>query len=61
VAKVGWSDAIFGSGIALGLRLFNHQTHHRGHACCSILTGAGPPSLDLFLSQRGVPAQELAV
>jgi uncharacterized damage-inducible protein DinB len=40
------------------LHLFNHQTHHRGqaHACCSILTGAEPPSLDLLAFQRGVPA-----
>jgi len=42
--------------------LFNHQTHHRGqaHACCSILTGKEPPSLDLLLFQRGVPAPDLA-
>ncbi len=34
--------------------LFNHQTHHRGqaHACCSILTGQEPPSLDLIVFQR---------
>jgi len=45
------------------LHLFNHQTHHRGHAhaCCSIVTGTEPPSLDLLLFQRGVPAPELAV
>lgn len=45
------------------LHLFNHQTHHRGHAhaCCSILTGAEPPSLDLVLFQRGAPAPELAL
>src|SRR5262249_49257145 len=45
------------------LHLFNHQTHHRGHAhaCCSILTGAEPPSLDLLAFQRGVPAPELAL
>jgi uncharacterized damage-inducible protein DinB len=44
------------------LHLFNHQTHHRGqaHACCSILTGAEPPSLDLLLFQRGFPAPDLA-
>jgi uncharacterized damage-inducible protein DinB len=44
------------------LHLFNHQTHHRGqaHACCSILTGKEPPSLDLLAFQRGVPAPELA-
>ena len=44
------------------LHLFNHQTHHRGHAhaCCSILTGKEPPSLDLLQFQRGVPAPELA-
>jgi len=44
------------------LHLFNHQTHHRGqaHACCSILTGNEPPSLDLLQFQRGVPAPELA-
>jgi len=45
------------------LHLFNHQTHHRGHAhaCCSIVTGEAPPSLDLLQFQRGVPAPELAV
>ena len=45
------------------LHLFNHQTHHRGHAhaCCSILTGQEPPSLDLLMFQRGVPAPELAI
>ena len=44
------------------LHLFNHQTHHRGHAhaCCSILAGKEPPSLDLLQFQRGVPAPELA-
>jgi uncharacterized damage-inducible protein DinB len=44
------------------LHLFNHQTHHRGqaHACCSILTGNEPPSLDLLQFQRGVPAPDLA-
>jgi uncharacterized damage-inducible protein DinB len=44
------------------LHLFNHQTHHRGqaHACCSILTGNEPPSLDLLQFQRGVLAPELA-
>jgi uncharacterized damage-inducible protein DinB len=44
------------------LHLFNHQTHHRGqaHACCSIVTGTEPPSLDLLLFQRGVPAPNLA-
>jgi uncharacterized damage-inducible protein DinB len=43
------------------LHLFNHQTHHRGqaHACCSILTGSEPPSLDLLQFQRGVPAPDL--
>jgi uncharacterized damage-inducible protein DinB len=43
------------------LHLFNHQTHHRGqaHACCSILTGTEPPSLDLLLFQRGAPAPDL--
>jgi uncharacterized damage-inducible protein DinB len=43
------------------LHLFNHQTHHRGHAhaCCSIVTGSEPPSLDLLAFQRGVPAPEL--
>src|SRR3954454_2518831 len=37
------------------LHLFNHQTHHRGqaHACCSIVTGEEPPSLDLLQFQRG--------
>ena len=41
--------------------LFNHQTHHRGqaHACLSILTGAEPPSLDLLMMLRGVPASDL--
>lgn len=45
------------------LHLFNHQTHHRGHAhaCCSIVTGTEPPSLDLLVFQRGVPAPELAL
>jgi uncharacterized damage-inducible protein DinB len=45
------------------LHLFNHQTHHRGHAhaCCSIVIGAEPPSLDLLLFQRGTPAPELAL
>jgi uncharacterized damage-inducible protein DinB len=44
------------------LHLFNHQTHHRGHAhaCCTILTGTEPPSLDLLAFQRGVPAPDLA-
>ena len=42
--------------------LFNHQTHHRGqaHACCSIVTGAEPPPLDLLLFQRGLPAPDVA-
>ena len=45
------------------LHLFNHQAHHRGqaHACCSIVTGTEPPSLDLLAFQRGVPAPELAL
>lgn len=45
------------------LHLFNHQTHHRGqaHACCSIVTGTEPPSLDLLAFQRGVPAPQLAL
>ena len=45
------------------LHLFNHQTHHRGqaHACCSILTGSEPPSLDLLAFQRGAPAPDLAL
>lgn len=44
------------------LHLFNHQTHHRGqaHACCSIVTGREPPTLDLLAFQRGVPAPTLA-
>jgi uncharacterized damage-inducible protein DinB len=44
------------------LHLFNHQTHHRGqaHACCSILMGQEPPSLDLLMFQRGVPAPNLS-
>jgi len=44
------------------LHLFNHQTHHRGqaHACCSILTRQEPPSLDLLMFQRGVPAPNLS-
>ena len=43
------------------LHLFNHQTHHRGHAhaCCSIVTGKEPPSLDLLQFQRGSPAPDL--
>ena len=42
--------------------MFNHQTHHRGqaHACCSIVTGAEPPALDLMAFQRGLPAPDLA-
>ena len=44
------------------LHLFNHQAHHRGqaHACCSIVTGREPPTLDLLAFQRGVPAPTLA-
>ena len=44
------------------LHLFNHQTDHRGqaHACCSIVTGCEPPTLDLLAFQRGVPAPTLA-
>jgi len=44
------------------LHVFNHQTHHRGHAhaCCSIVTGKEPPSLDLLQFQRGAPAPELS-
>ncbi len=43
------------------LHLFNHQTHHRGqaHACCSIVTGQEPPTLDLLAFQRGVIAPTL--
>ena len=43
------------------LHLFNHQTHHRGHAhaCLSILTGGEPPSLDLLAFQRGATAPSL--
>ena len=43
------------------LHLFNHQTHHRGqaHACCSIVTGSEPPTLDLLAFQRGMPAPDL--
>ena len=42
--------------------LFNHQAHHRGqaHACCSILTGTEPPSLDLLAFQRGTPAPSIS-
>jgi uncharacterized damage-inducible protein DinB len=45
------------------LHLFNHQTHHRGHAhaCCSIVTGKEPPTLDLLMFQRGMPAPTLPV
>ena len=45
------------------LHVFNHQAHHRGqaHACCSIVTGVEPPSLDLILFHRGVPAPSLAL
>jgi uncharacterized damage-inducible protein DinB len=45
------------------LHLFNHQTHHRGHAhaCCSIVTGEEPPLLDLLYYQRGAPAPELVL
>jgi uncharacterized damage-inducible protein DinB len=41
--------------------LFNHQTHHRGqaHTILSICTGREPPSLDLLLLQRGIPAPDL--
>lgn len=41
--------------------LFNHQTHHRGHAhaCLSILTGTEPPSLNLLSLQRGVKAPDM--
>jgi uncharacterized damage-inducible protein DinB len=44
------------------LHLFNHQTHHRGqaHACLSITTKQEPPSLDLLMFQRGLPAPNLA-
>jgi uncharacterized damage-inducible protein DinB len=44
------------------LHLFNHQTHHRGqaHACCSIVTGREPPTLDLLAFQRGMPAPKFA-
>jgi uncharacterized damage-inducible protein DinB len=43
------------------LHLFNHQTHHRGHAhgCLSILTGKEPPPLDMLMMQRGVAAPDL--
>jgi uncharacterized damage-inducible protein DinB len=43
------------------LHLFNHQTHHRGHAhaCLSILTGGEPPPLDLMVFQRGGTAPDL--
>jgi uncharacterized damage-inducible protein DinB len=43
------------------LHLFNHQTHHRGHAhaCLSIVTGAEPPSFDMVQFQRGAPAPDL--
>lgn len=43
------------------LHLFNHQTHHRGHAhaCVSILTGQEPPTLDLLAFQRGMLATDL--
>lgn len=44
------------------LHLFNHQTHHRGHAhaCCSIVSGREPPALDLIAFQRGMSAPDLA-
>jgi uncharacterized damage-inducible protein DinB len=42
------------------LHLFNHQPHHRGRACCSIVTAKEPPSLDLLLFQRAVPAPDVA-
>src|ERR1700761_5881944 len=43
------------------LHLFNHETHPRGqaHACVSILTGSEPPTLDLLMFQRGMPAPQL--
>jgi len=45
------------------LHVFNHQTHHRGqaHACCSIVTGTEPPTLDLLAFQRGLSAPELVL
>jgi uncharacterized damage-inducible protein DinB len=45
------------------LHVFNHQTHHRGqaHACCSIVTGTEPPTLDLLAFQRGLAAPDLAL
>ncbi len=44
------------------MHLFNHQTHHRGHAhaCLSIVTGQEPPVLDLLAFQRGGAAPDLA-
>jgi uncharacterized damage-inducible protein DinB len=44
------------------MHLFNHQTHHRGHAhaCLSIVTGKEPPVLDLLAFQRGGAAPDLA-
>ena len=44
------------------LHLFNHQTHHRGHAhaCLSITTKQEPPPLDLLMFQRGLPPPNLA-
>lgn len=44
------------------MHLFNHQTHHRGHAhaCLSILIGSAPPVLDLLALQRGGSAPDLA-
>jgi uncharacterized damage-inducible protein DinB len=41
--------------------VFNHQTHHRGHAhaILSICTGAAPPSLDMLMMQRGAAAPDL--
>jgi len=41
--------------------LFNHQTHHRGHAhmILSLVTGREPSSFDLLLMQRGVQAPDL--
>ena len=42
--------------------LFNHQTHHRGHAhaCLSIVTSISPPPLDLLIFQRGGAAPDVA-
>lgn len=45
---------------AILAHLFNHQTHHRGHAHAILsICGAEPPELDLLFMERGAPAPDL--